>query len=246
MFANHLTEMNFTRQIFATILITTFFVGIYASCNAQEDKNWGNWNSVIVKGKISPRWSLFGEGHIRSNNYDLKYNYFEIKSAIGYSFVQNLTVFFGTGFFNTDEPGGFFRTPALQKEIRTWLELNLKQKLNRFNLEHRFRLEQRFIGEIYKNRLKYRLGILVPINKAELVHGSIYLALSDELFMPQYGPIVEKNRFYLGAGYKMNNNAALQIGCINDNDFKSNDRSVKNYLQLLLIYDFTNHLKKHT
>lgn len=246
MFANYLNDMNFTRRIFSITVITAILIITYTVCHAQENQSLGNWNSVLVKGKFSPKWSLLGEGHIRSSNYDFKYDYFEIKMGIGYAISKNLTGLFGTGFFNTDEPGGFFRTPALQKELRTWLELNLKQNFKRFYFEHRVRLEQRFIGDKYKNRLKYRLGLQVPINKAELVQGSIYLSLSDELFMPQYGPVVEKNRFYLGAGYKMNKNTALQIGCINDNDYKPNIHTAKNYLQIMLIYDFTNLVKKRT
>lgn len=247
MFANYSYDMNFTRRPFSIILITILFIAIYSSVSAQSDQSLGNWNSVLIKGKISSKWSLFGEGHIRSGNYNLKYNYFEIKSAIGYSITKNLTTLFGTGIFNTDLPGGFFRTPALQKELRTWLELNLKYSFNRFYFEHRIRLEQCFIGDIYKNRLKYRLGLLMPINKAELVYGSIYLAVVDELFIPQYGQrVVEKNRFYFGVGYKMNRNIALQIGCVNDTDYIFNGHYVKNYLQLMLIYDFTNLIKKHT
>ena len=246
MFANYITHMNFTRRLFRATLITTILIGICVSIYAQESQSLGNWNSILLKGKISPKWSLFGEAHIRSSNYDLKYNYFEIKSGIGYAVTKNFTVLVSTGFFNTDEPGGFFQTPALQKELRTWLELNLKQTFSRFNFEHRVRLEQRFIGDNYKNRIKYRLGLIVPVNKVEMVQGSIYLAAADELFIPQFGPnVVEKNRFYIGAGYKINSNTALQIGCVNDIDFKLNGHFIKNYLQIMLIYDFTNLIKKH-
>ena len=239
--------MNFTIRLFSTILITTFLIGIYTSSKAQEDRSLGNWNSVLLKGNISSKWIFIGEGHVRSNNYNFKYNYFEIKSAIGFSITKNFTVLVGAGIFNTDLPGGFFRTPALQTELRTWLEINLKQSLKRFNFEHRGRLEQRFIGDNYKNRLKYRLGLQLPVNKSNLIQGAIYLAVNDELFIPQYGRnIVEKNRFYFGAGYKMNRNAALQIGCVNDTDYILNSHFVKNYLQLMLIYDFTNLIKKHT
>jgi len=244
MFVNYYIDMNFTRQLITACILTPILISIYTNCLAQEDHSLGNWNSILLKGKISHKWSLLSEGHIRSSNYDLKYDYFEIKSAIGYSITKNLTGLFGTGFFNTDEPGGFFRTPALQRELRTWLELNLKQNFKRFYFEHRARLEQRFIGSNYKNRFKYRLGLLLPINKADMTQGSLFLATSDELFMPQHGPVVEKNRFYLGMGYKVNHNTALQIGCINDNDYKSNSHSVKNYLQLMLIYDFTKLVKK--
>lgn len=246
MFANYLIDMSFTRRLFITILTTTCLVIIYYSSNAQTDHSLGNWNSIILKGKISQRFSLMGEGHIRSSNFDFKYDYFEAKTGISYSITKKLTGLFGTGLYNTDQPGGFFQTPSLQKEFRTWQELTLKQTCKRINLEHRVRLEQRFIPENYKNRLKYRLGLIVPVNKAEMVQGSVYLTVADELFIPQYGPIVEKNRFFAGAGYKMNENATLQIGCVKDTDYKLGSHSVKNYLQLMLLYDFTKLIKKHT
>ena len=238
--------MIFTRRLFAAIFITILFINVYTSCYAQTVQSLGNWNFVLLKGKIAPKWSLFGEGHVRSSNYDLKFDYFEIKSAIGYSVNKNFTTLIGAGFFNTDEPGGFFRTPALQRELRTWLELNLKHTFTRFNFEHRARLEQRFITNNYKNRVKYRLGLILPVNKKEMVPNSIYLAVNDELFIPQHGSVVvEKNRFYIAAGYKINGSTAFQMGCINDTDYKSNSHSVKNYLQIMLIYDFTALVKKH-
>lgn len=245
MFANHLIEMNFTRRLFTAILTNICLVITYSSSNAQTDHSIGNWNSIILKGKISPRLSSMSEGHIRSSSYDFKYDYFEVKTGISYSITKNFIGLFGVGLYNTYQPGGFFQTPAQQKEFRTWQELTLKQIYKRFNFEHRARLEQRFIPENYKNRLKYRLGLIVPVNKAEMIQGSVYLTVADELFIPQYGPTVEKNRFFAGAGYKMNENATLQIGCVSDTDYKSHEYSVKNYLQLMLIYDFTKLVKKH-
>ena len=95
--------------------------------------------------------------------------------------------------------------------------------------------------------LKYRLALTLPVNKPTIVQGSIYLAVNDELFMPQHGVVVEKNRLYGGLGYKLNGNAALQVGCICDTDYKSNYHTAKNFLQFALFYDFTNLVqKKHT
>lgn len=247
MFVNYLIDMHFTKRLFTIILINTCLLFIYNSCTAQTDHDLGNWNTLILKGKLSPRLSLIGEGQIRSSSYDLKYEYFEAKTAISCTLTKNLTGLFGTGFYNTYQTGGLLQTPAKQKEFRTWLELSLKQTFNRFYFDHRVRIEQRFIPENYKNRLKYRLGLMVPVNKSGMTLGSIYLTVNDELWIPQYGQFLEKNRFFIGIGYKMmNGNTTLQIGGINDTDYKLNSHSVKNYLQLMLIYDFTNLVKKHT
>lgn len=250
MFAKYFFDMNLYNRRFTTILTTVLtmicIINSYSSSYAQADHSLGNWNCLILKGKISPRWSLMSESQIKSTNYNLKYDYFEVKTGISYSFTKNLIGLIGTGFFNTDQPGELFQTPALQKEIRTWLELSFKQKFNRFNFEHRVRVEQRFILNNYKNRVKYRLALMLPINKAELIPGCIYLSLNDELWMPQHGVVIEKNRLYAGLGYKLNGNAALQVGCVNDNNYKAHDHLVKNNLQIMMIYNFIRPVAKHS
>lgn len=247
MFAEYLTDMTFTKRLFPFFLSTACLIGIHNSSKGQTDHSLGNWNAIFLKGKISPKLALMGEGHIRSNDYNLKYDYYEVKAGISYSITKNLAGLIGTGLFNTFETGELFETPALQREFRTWLELNFKQVFKRLNIEHRGRLEQRFLPNNYKNRLKYRLALTLPVNKPTIVQGSIYLAVNDELFMPQHGVVVEKNRLYGGLGYKLNGNAALQVGCICDTDYKSNYHTAKNFLQFALFYDFTNLVqKKHT
>ena len=212
--------------------------------HAHIKSRLGNYNTLIFKAKISPKLSVFNENQLRSNNYDLKYDYFEVKVGISYAITKNFTGLFGTGFYNIYQAGGLFQTPARQKEFRTWFELNYKNAFSRLNFENRLRVEQRFIPQNYKNRFRYRFGLMVPVNKKELVQGSIYIAVNDELWLPQYGPLIEKNRFYAGIGYKFSRNTLFQMGCINDNDYKSDGHSIKNFLQLMVIYDFTKLFKK--
>ena len=237
--------MNFSKRIIVIMLITNYLITITNFSKAQSESPIGNWQNLILKGKFSPKISSICEIQVRSNNFNLKYDYFEIKTGISYSFTKQFFGLIGSGIYTTYQVGSLFQSPPKQKEFRTWFELNYKHVLGRLNFEHRGRIEQRFIPGNYKNRGKYRVGINIPVNQSKMVPGSLYLALADELFMPQHGPVVEKNRFYAGGGYKININTAFQLGCISDTDYKSTGHAVKNYLQLLLIYDFSKLLKKH-
>jgi len=99
----------------------------------------------------------------------------------------------------------------------------------------------------YKNRLRYKLSLTVPVNKPLLTRGAFYLAFYDELFIPQYSQVFfDKNRFFGGGGYKMTENTTFQNGCLSDTNYLSHLHSIKNYLQLVLIYDFTKLIKKHS
>jgi hypothetical protein len=227
------------------ILTTICLLNICNSVFAQSDNSTGNWNALFWKAKLNKKWSLVGEGQIKSNTYSLKYDYYEIKAGISYALAKNLTGTFSSGLYRTFQTGGIFLSPIKQKEFRTWLELFHKLSFDHLNIDQRVRLEQRFIGDSYKNRFRYRLAFLTPFNTVRIVPGSIYLNLVDELFMPQNGLTVEKNRFYAGLGYKLNENVALQVGNMRDTDYKPDSRTRKNYVQVLFICDFTNLFKKH-
>jgi hypothetical protein len=238
--------MNITRRLLIAISITITFIIICIASDAQTTHSLGNWEAIFLKAKISPKWSLMSENHIRSSTYSMKYDYFEVKTGISYGFSNKLIGLFGSGYYDTDQPGGFLKTPALQKEFRTWLELTYKQEYKRLKIDQRVRIEQRFITGNYKNRFKYLLGLTVPVNQPELIKNSIYLAVNDEIWLPQYGMFMEKNRLFAGAGYKMNDNVTWQIGCVSDTDYKPGSHTIKNYLQLALIYDLSKFIKKHS
>lgn len=121
----------------------------------------------------------------------------------------------GMGFYNTYPTGVLFRLPALQKETRSWVELDFYQTYNRMKFEHRLRVEQWFIPDDYKNRLRYKLSLTFPVNRPQLIMGTFYFAFYDELFMPQYSQVLfDKNRFFGGGGYKMTGNTTVRLDAL--------------------------------
>ena len=237
--------MNILRNVVLTIVASICLLNIYSLTEAQTNHHLGDWNVLILKGKISPRFSLIGEGHVRNESYNLKYDYFEIKGGISYAISRNFIGLIGSGIYQTYETGAFFQPPAIEKVFRTWEELYFKQVYNRFNFDHRLKIEQRFISETYQNRLKYRFGVNLPVNKPQLLQGSLYVAFNDELYLQQTGTLVEKNRLFAGGGYMISTNTTFQICCLTDTDYQYRSHSVKSYLQITLIYDFTNLIRKH-
>jgi hypothetical protein len=238
--------MEFPGRAVRLFIVTACLLVVYSFSEAQSDHTLGAWHVVYVKGNISPKLSFMGEGNLRTYNYDFKFDYLEVKGGIYYALVKNLWCLAGAGIINLYPPGGFLKPPATQKEFRTWFELFYIHSSGRFYFDHRFRIEQRFIPENYKNRIKYRFGFRVPINKRRIEEGSAYIAVNDELYIPQYGPPIEKNRIYAGAGYKISKSTTFQVGYARDYNYTIHTLSVRDYLQLLLIYDFANKLRKHT
>jgi Protein of unknown function (DUF2490) len=123
------------------ILVFLFATPIFS----QE--NLGSWNILNMNLKINSKWNVFGETQIRSLSFYDEFHYYEIKAGGTYKIDKDFSATSGFGSYNTFSEGGNFKEPIRNKEIRSWLQINLKNRLQFFMLEHRYRAEQRFTSK---------------------------------------------------------------------------------------------------
>lgn len=143
-------------------------------------------------------------------------------------------------------------------EHRIFQQLQYTHKIGILNVGHRMRLEQRFIevhstnnGEVvyegytlYLNRLRYRLQVQIPINSKEIVPGTFYAHLYDELFLDFGANAIyndpDQNRVFIGAGYKINSAAAIQAGYLDQLLIKlsGTKQEINQGFQIILSYNF--------
>ena len=231
--------IKFTRYL---LFVAILLAGI--TVNAQYDSSLGTWDIFLLKGNFSRKISFTGEFNMRATNFHSTYNYSEYKFSLGYSLKHNLIVGAGTGGYNTSLTGSFLNTVPSQKEVRIWAEMLFKHSTGRFYFDHRVRVERRFMYIDNTNRLGYRLAINVPINKPLLSDNTVFFAISNETFLGQGNPTYEKNRFFLGAGYKLNDRFTFQLQNLNQNDYKGSNIQCKNYLYLTIICNLPNKFKQ--
>lgn len=214
------------------------------SVNAQYDRSLGTWDIFLLKGNLSKKVLFTGEFNIRANDFHSTYNYSEYKIILGYSIANNFIIGAGTGGYNTSLTGSFLTTQPSQKEFRIWLETLYKHSLSRFYFDHRVRFERRFLYSGNTNRIRYRLAINVPVTKPRLLDNTVFFAINNELFLGQGYPTYEKNRFFIGAGYKLNDRFTFQLGNMNQNDYKGSNIQCKNYLYLTVVCNLPNKSKQ--
>ena len=178
------------------------------------------------------------ETQARSTAFYHDFFYYEVKGGIGYQLGKSFTVLAGTGSYNTYQVGGNFERPAAQLEWRIWQELTMKQDLQRLLFEHRYRTEQRITSNGYRNRLRYRMSIMLPLNKQELSTGAFYLYAWDEIFGTYKAPYFERNRVAAGAGYKAKP-FTIQMGWLNQFDYSLTQQVRRNFLQISLLFDLS-------
>ena len=196
----------------------------------------GSWNIVNLNMKLDSKWNLFTESQLRSLSFYDEFHYYEIKAGFTYKIKPNFSVTSGFGSYNTYSEGGNFENPIKNKEIRTWAQVNLKNSYDYITFEHRYRAEQRFTSNGYRNRFRYRLSVLVPLEGKKFEPKSFYLSAWDEVFFTDKEPFFERNRFFIGAGYKFSEALAAQTGYIYQFDYKINDETGKAFFNLALLY----------
>ena len=145
------------------------------------------------------------------------------------------------------------KQPAVfeNNEHRIWQQVFYKHNLSRLKVDHRLRLEERFIQQhhitsdgsvvdegyvLNQTRLRYRLMARLPLNSSSIEPGTFFAATYDEIFY-SWGEHVtyqkpDQNRIYAGVGYQFDKNLTLQGGVLYQMLVKSNGAKQENNIGL--------------
>ncbi|WP_439506594.1 DUF2490 domain-containing protein [Sediminibacterium sp.] len=221
----------------ALILIGAF---LYSTLLFSQTPGLGTWNVLTGRFNYNSKWHGFVELQLRSQQTYDHFNYHEVKGGIGYMITPSLSALVGTGRYVTYQVNDNFKLPFLVSENRIWQQLIYNQTFPSLRIEHRLRAEQRYTSAGYRNRFRYRLSAVIPINKKTITNKTFFLNTSNEFHFNNENVFYEQNRFYLGGGYNFSNKLSLQMGWIYRSDFFSQNRAqYKNFLQTSLQFTFS-------
>jgi hypothetical protein len=212
------------------------FLSLQAS--AQTD-GFGTWNVLTTKFTFDKKWTGFAEAQLRSQKIFSDFHYYEYKAGVGYNFPKTLSVMLAMGHYSTFQPDGDFKSPHTD-EFRIFEQFGLTNDIGPVKIEHRYRIEQRFIstGE-YRNRFRYRINAIIPLNNKEIKNKTLYTSVFNEVFITNEGPYFEQNRIFLGLGYQFNSSFGILAGYINRFDQSvAHIPQWKNFWQTNLIISF--------
>lgn len=197
-----------------------------------QTNDLGSWNIVNIKYTVNDKWSLFGEGQIRSLKFYNHFHYFEYKAGINYKIEKNAAFTIGAGNYQTYKEGGNFVLPKNNNEFRVWPQLNLFQSIGKIKIEQRYRAELRFTSNGYRNRFRYRVGLSYFFGKDLNEYKPFQISASNELFFTNNEPYFERNRFILALSYKPSKTSTIQLGYVHQFDYKINDETGKDFFQI--------------
>lgn len=179
------------------------------------------------------------EGQVRSLGFYERWHYYELKGAINYNFNPHYAFAAGFGTYNTYTEGGNFQRPIVREELRNWQQLVMNQPEGWLRVEHRYRAEQRFTNVGFRNRFRYRLQLVKPIRISGEAKAPFFVFFWNEIFLTDRATYFERNRLFVGAGWRVNPGFTLQSGWLRQFDYNTKDEIGKNFLQVSFSLHFS-------
>ena len=165
----------------------------------------GNWFIYFGNQKINKKWNWHNEVQYRNYNFIGDMNQLLLRTGIGYNLTENNNnILLGYGFIHTQKYLPNSNEKVATKEHRIFQQFITRQKFNRVYLQHRYRVEERFVPNDFQIRFRYFLSVNIPLNKKTMDKDAFYLSAYNEIFINSQQPLFDRNRLYGAAGYVIN------------------------------------------
>lgn len=197
------------------IKVWSVSIFILATSVVQAQKSdLGAWYMYFGNNKISEKLNLHNEIQYRNFDAGGDLEQLLIRTGIGYDLTENNNnVLLGYGFILSRPYINGEKTENI--EHRIFQQYITKQKFGRFNLQHRYRLEERFLEDDFRMRFRYFLGLTIPINNKEMQPKTFYASVYNEMFLHFDRPVFDRNRVYGALGYVISKNLRIEAGYMN-------------------------------
>jgi hypothetical protein len=215
--------------------------------------NSGAWLQTVGDYRVARRWALHVEAQHRRANVATEHNQSFLRLGVNYDAVRSGALRLGAGVLvaRSDQYGDL-PAPDDVPERRSWQQLLVNGSAGRVALQQRFRLEQRWIGDVptgaagddrvrawpLRHRARTQFRATIPFRPGPIATGDLYAAAFDELFV-SFGSRVgtnlfDQNRAAAVLGWQPRRGLRVEGGYMNVTVAKANGGTVEvNHLLLL-------------
>jgi hypothetical protein len=219
----------------AVLLLSSLFANAAWGQSAGRivDRNAIGWFTYNGDHQIAKNWAVHTELQWRRTRFGLGRQQLLSRLGLVYTLTEQVT-FSGSYTQLTTYPYGDYPTANLGEatpENRAHEDLTLTSSYGRLQLSHRFRLEQRWLGQLdesnpkrvvsreYQSRARYQVAGEIPLQGPEIDDGELYVTFFDEIFIG-FGKnvgrnVFNQNRLSCGLGYQLRDNWKLELYYLN-------------------------------
>ncbi|WP_298556416.1 DUF2490 domain-containing protein [uncultured Algibacter sp.] len=193
-----------------------FFIFSFSKTFSQSpvEDELGSWFTFLGNHKVSDKVSI--STLIQAWDYELadNFNFILYNLSLNYAVSPKVTTTLAYGYADIDS--GFETNGPHTFENRLSEQIGYKHKLFKLPIDHRLRAEQRFLNKstsnITHNRLRYRLGLKIPLNKTLFfrIHNEYITTLNSKKVTG-----FSENRFYSALGINVSKSVNVQVGYLN-------------------------------
>jgi hypothetical protein len=209
------------------------FIAVKAQSNRLSNTNAIGWLAIFGNIKCNSKLSVHTEAQFRAIN--LAENFQQILLRTGLQYAPNKNLLLRAGYAHAETYAyGSIPINSFGKrftEHRAFEMLQVNTKINSTDWQHRFMLEQRWVGRyanalskkedefVYTNRIRYMLRAQKPIGKKQIENNTWYIGGFNEVFI-SFGKkvadnVFDQNRASFYAGYRANSKYRVEFGLLN-------------------------------
>jgi Protein of unknown function (DUF2490) len=193
--------------------ICTILLFVLCSVSFAQKTDMGNWFIYFGNQKINKKWNWHNEVQYRNYNFIGDLNQLLLRTGIGYNLTENNNnILLGYGFIHTERYLANAKDKIAVDEHRIYQQFITKQNFNRVFIQHRYRIEERFLPNDFQIRFRYFVSLNIPLNKKTMIKNTLYASAYNEIFLNGKATIFDRNRLYGGMGYVLNKNIKVELG----------------------------------
>ncbi len=204
------------QKLFFSYFLALQFICFCSLASAENDTQL--WSAFMANGKFQEgsnwRWSAELQPRIGDNvSYPER---LLVRPAVGYALAPNLVLWLGYAWTPLFMDSAY--NHKFNDEQRIWQQVTYDQTFGNWQINHRARLEERYIEGVYgeANRLRYLLRVSHPL--MDLADGAVVgLTAYDEYFYnlnavkPSVKSGYDRNRIFFGP-YWDNKKTRVEVG----------------------------------
>ncbi|PWN70052.1 DUF2490 domain-containing protein [Chryseobacterium phosphatilyticum] len=196
-------------------LIVTFLLILINSLRvkSQSIDNYNMWYQYIMNSKLSDKTTLTALSQYRSFDLAGDGRLFLVNAYLEHEVAPGVEAGAG-GMFLILNSYNSKREKVTRYETRPFQQVTLTGHIGRTLVNHRFRVEERFLTnpDEFKVRLRYLLSMRIPFGKV----GKYYGILKNEIRInATKTDIFDSNRITAGLGIKISKASAIELAYIN-------------------------------
>lgn len=204
--------MKLLKHVFFSFL---FLVFLTPRMSTAQDSNLGNWLIYIGNKKLNNKWNIHNEVQYRNYNAVGDLEQLLLRTGLGYNITENNNILLGYGYILSENYIGETEDKVSVNEHRVFQQFTTKHKVGKIGLSYRYRFEQRFVEDDFKMRLRYFLGVKVPLQYRKDEKNPLYFSVYNEVFLNMESSVFDRNRVYAGLGYTFSKALRLELGYMN-------------------------------